>query len=84
MEDDIAWRPVKRVSSEQQLKWMTEPEGPDADYYLLLINERIKAIQETSTENLKLKKEIAELKEEQAVIDPLFEKMLEIKQLLLS
>lgn len=74
---------LSKISAEQQTKWMTEPDGAnDPDYFLLLINERMNAIQEAWTENDQLAGEIAHLKAEQAVLDPLFEKMIEIKELI--
>lgn len=77
---------ISMYPAEQQIKWMCTPDGAnqDPDYYAMLIHHRMQALVETWAENDRLAAELAELKAEKALLDPLFEKVIELKEYLLA
>jgi len=74
---------IKLYSKEQQLKWITEKDGhEDVGYYHVLIEQRFKALKEVWTENDQLERNIEELQQENEVLEPLFTKIIELKEML--
>lgn len=72
-------------SKEQQLRWMTEKDGQnDLGYYHVLIEQRFKALQETWAENDTLEKDIRELERENELLEPMFQQIIELKQMLFA
>ena len=72
-------------SNDRQLKWITEPDANnDPGYYHVLIEQQFQALQETWAENDRLKEEIATLQQENDLLDPLFQQVIELKEMLLD
>lgn len=78
-------RIISLYDKEDQLKWITEPKGTnDIGYYHVLIEQRFKALQDTWAENNQLKKEIGQLQKENELIEPLFQKVIDLRELLFA
>ncbi|KAJ6225068.1 hypothetical protein RDWZM_003613 [Blomia tropicalis] len=73
------------IPLERQLKWITEKDGhKDPAYFGILINQRFEALKETWVENEQLQNDIQELNQENELLEPIFNKIVEIKEMLLD